>query len=141
MWNGWYYVKPIPGHAICNVGDALAVFSGGILRSNLHRVVSPPGLQATHTRWSLVFFTRPANDVELRALTQSSPAIAAAVAASPDLAKGHPQQTALEWYMRRIKNQRVNNRTGPETWRASRGTEHIDDTVSVKSKSPVVAAA
>ena len=31
--------KPIPGHAICNLGDAMAIFSGGILRSNLHRVV------------------------------------------------------------------------------------------------------
>ena len=32
--------QPIPGYAICNVGDALAIFSGGILRSNLHRVMS-----------------------------------------------------------------------------------------------------
>ena len=31
--------QPLPGHGICNVGDALALFSGGILRSNLHRVV------------------------------------------------------------------------------------------------------
>lgn len=31
--------QPIPGHAICNLGDAMSIFSGGILRSNLHRVV------------------------------------------------------------------------------------------------------
>lgn len=31
--------QPIPGHAICNIGDALALLSGGILRSNIHRVV------------------------------------------------------------------------------------------------------
>ncbi len=31
--------QPIPGHAICNIGDAMAIFSAGILRSNLHRVV------------------------------------------------------------------------------------------------------
>lgn len=31
--------QPIPGYAICNIGDALAIFSGGILRSNLHRVM------------------------------------------------------------------------------------------------------
>ena len=56
----WYYVKvrldriatgavalschllfqPVPGLAICNVGDALNIFSGGILRSNIHRVMS-----------------------------------------------------------------------------------------------------
>nr|VWP00262.1 Protein kinase domain-containing protein [Ganoderma boninense] len=35
----WQYIWRIPGHAICNVGDALTIFSGGILRSNLHRVV------------------------------------------------------------------------------------------------------
>ncbi|EKM58754.1 uncharacterized protein PHACADRAFT_248824 [Phanerochaete carnosa HHB-10118-sp] len=140
-WNGWYYVKPLPGHAICNVGDALAVFSGGILRSNMHRVVSPPKEQAAFTRWSLVFFTRPANDIELRALTDESPAIAAAVAAAPDPAKWHPGQTAQEWYFRRTRNQRVNNRTGPETWLASRGTEHVDDTVGLESAKPVAAAA
>ncbi|KAF8684886.1 hypothetical protein AX14_004079 [Amanita brunnescens Koide BX004] len=37
--EAWQYVKPIPGHAICNVGDALAILSGGILRSNMHRVL------------------------------------------------------------------------------------------------------
>ena len=31
--------KPLPGHAICNIGDSLNIFSGGILRSNIHRVV------------------------------------------------------------------------------------------------------
>jgi isopenicillin N synthase-like dioxygenase len=31
--------QPIPRHAICNIGDALFVFSGGILRSAMHRVV------------------------------------------------------------------------------------------------------
>ncbi|KAL1752676.1 hypothetical protein FB107DRAFT_219450 [Schizophyllum commune] len=29
---------PLPAHAVCNIGDALAILSGGILRSNLHRV-------------------------------------------------------------------------------------------------------
>lgn len=33
------YEQPIPGHAICNIGDALSIFSGGLLKSNLHRVV------------------------------------------------------------------------------------------------------
>ena len=34
--------QPLAGHAICNIGDALTVYSAGILRSNLHRVVSAP---------------------------------------------------------------------------------------------------
>ncbi|KAK0505609.1 hypothetical protein EDD18DRAFT_340388 [Armillaria luteobubalina] len=116
----WQYVKPIPGYAICNVGDALSLFSGGILRSNIHRVVPPPGPQAHLERWSLVYFTRPGNSVVLRPLVDESPVIAAAVENTDQL---NTPVTAKEWFTRRIKNQRMNNRTGPETWQASRGTE------------------
>ncbi|KAF5343657.1 hypothetical protein D9758_014697 [Tetrapyrgos nigripes] len=125
----WQYVRPLPGHAICNVGDALSVLSGGILRSNIHRVVPPPGQQSTLDRWSLVFFFRPGNSVQLRALTDQSPLIAEAVndAIENDsewaMKTFNPGQTAEEWFVRRVKYQRVNNRTGPETWMASRGTE------------------
>ncbi|GLB43791.1 putative clavaminate synthase-like protein [Lyophyllum shimeji] len=118
----WQYVKPIPGHAICNLGDAMALFSGGILRSNLHRVVPPPGAQSAHERWSLVYFTRPGNSVVLRALVEDSPLIAQAVAKTPEK-NFETSATSLEWFTRRIKNQRIKNRTGPETWMASRGTE------------------
>ncbi|KAF9466944.1 hypothetical protein BDZ94DRAFT_1157018 [Collybia nuda] len=118
----WQYIKPIPGHAICNVGDAVALFSGGILRSNLHRVVAPPGTQSDLERWSLVFFTRPSNPVILRALVDESPLIAKAVARSPEK-NFETGSTSQEWFARRIRNQRLNNRKGPETWLASRGTE------------------
>ena len=37
--NSLTFSKPLEGHAICNIGDALNVFSGGIMRSNIHRVV------------------------------------------------------------------------------------------------------
>ncbi|KAJ7116875.1 Clavaminate synthase-like protein [Mycena epipterygia] len=122
----WQYVKPIPGHAICNLGDAMVIFSGGILRSNLHRVVNPPGEQATLYRYSLVYFMRPANSVVLRALADESPMIAAAVANATDPKKFDPGVTSLEWFTRRVKNLRLKNRTGPETWMASQGTEHTD---------------
>ncbi|KAJ7491422.1 hypothetical protein B0H11DRAFT_2009023 [Mycena galericulata] len=122
----WQYVKPIPGHAICNLGDAMAIFSGGILRSNLHRVVNPPGAQGNLYRFSLVYFTRPGNSVILRALADESPLIAAAVASAPDPTKYDTGVTSLDWFTRRIKNQRVKNRKGPETWMASRGTEHTE---------------
>jgi isopenicillin N synthase-like dioxygenase len=120
--DSWQYVKPIPGHAICNLGDAMALFSGGILRSNLHRVVPPPGAQSHLERWSLVFFTRPGNSVVLRALVDESPMIAEAVARAPDK-NFETGSTSAEWFARRIKNQRIKNRKGPETWLASRGTE------------------
>jgi len=119
----WQYIKPLPGHAICNIGDALALFSGGILRSNMHRVVAPPGAQSQFERWSLVYFTRPGNDIQLRALVEDSQVIADAVAATPDK-NFETGSTSLDWFSRRIKNQRLKNRTGPETWMNSRGTEH-----------------
>ncbi|KAJ7822497.1 hypothetical protein B0H14DRAFT_3470740 [Mycena olivaceomarginata] len=101
----WQYIKPLPGHAIRNIGDALALFSGGILRSNLHRVV-----HAQQERWSLVYFTRPGNDVELRALVEDSKIVADAVARTPDK-NFETGCTSFEWFTRRIKNQRMNNRT------------------------------
>jgi isopenicillin N synthase-like dioxygenase len=67
----WVYVRPLPGHAIINLGDALVKFTNGLLKSNIHRVVAPPGAQATETRYSLVYFMRPGNDVVLRRLDGS----------------------------------------------------------------------
>ena len=101
--------QPLPGHAICNIGDALSVFSGGILQSNIHRVVPPPGIQGAYERWSLVFFTRPGNSRVLRALVENSPLIADAVREHPDR-NFDTGSTAAEWFARRIKYQRINNR-------------------------------
>lgn len=119
----WQYVKPIPGCAICNLGDAMSIFSGGILKSNMHRVVSPPKEQGRYVRWSMVYFTRPGDSVQLRALSEESLLIAKAVAETPER-NFNTGVTAREWFTRRIKNQRIKNRKGPETWRASRGMEH-----------------
>ncbi len=43
-------------------------FTNGLLRSNIHRVVSPPGDQGREIRWSLVYFSRPENEVLLKRL-------------------------------------------------------------------------
>ncbi|PLN86017.1 Clavaminate synthase-like protein [Aspergillus taichungensis] len=67
----WLYVRPLPGHAIINLGDAMVKFTNGLLRSNIHRVVSPPGDQADSTRYSLVYFSRPEDSVMLRRLEGS----------------------------------------------------------------------
>jgi len=122
----WQFIKPIPGHAICNIGDALKILSGGLLVSNMHRVIPPPGQQAFHTRWSLVYFSRPGNSVILEPLMASSPMIAKAMSEmSPEeQEKFHTGSTAGDWFKRRIKYQRIKNREGPESWKASRGTEH-----------------
>jgi hypothetical protein len=70
----------------------------------------------------------------LRAFTGESTVIAAAVGADEDTNRFNTGQTASEWFARRVRNQRVANRTGPETWRASRGTEHVDDTVKLETE-------
>ncbi|KAI0354635.1 Clavaminate synthase-like protein [Trametes cingulata] len=119
----WQYVKPLPGHAICNVGDALAIFSGGILRSNLHRLMPPPGQQSRYERYSVAFFTRPKNAVVLRPLTEQSRMIADAVAKNPK-EEYNSGATAGEWTSRRIRKLRLRNRKGPETWYEAKGTEH-----------------
>ncbi|KAM5535885.1 hypothetical protein V8D89_010503 [Ganoderma adspersum] len=119
----WLYVKPLPGHAICNIGDALSIFSGGILRSNLHRVMPPPGPQSRYERYSVAFFTRPNNNVVLRPLVEKSRNVADAVAKNPreEFSTG---ATAGEWTARRIRKLRLRNRKGPETWYESKGTEN-----------------
>lgn len=67
----WTYVKPLPGHCIVNLGDAMVKFTNRLLRSNIHRVVSPPGEQAKETRYSVVYFARPEDEVILKRLEGS----------------------------------------------------------------------
>ncbi|KAI0301921.1 Clavaminate synthase-like protein [Multifurca ochricompacta] len=119
----WKYVRPIPGHAVCNLGDAMAIFSGGILRSNLHRIMSPPKAQAAYDRWSIVYFTRPGNSIVLEPLSDQSALIAEAVSKASE-GKYNTGVTAGEWFQRRVSNVRIKNRKGPETWYQGRGTEH-----------------
>ncbi|KZT28362.1 Clavaminate synthase-like protein [Neolentinus lepideus HHB14362 ss-1] len=95
----WKYVKPIPGHAICNVGDALHIFSGGLLKSCVHRVMPPPGLQAQSERWSIAFFTRPCDHVILHPLVKMSGLVAVAAEEFPDIMSVH--STAAHWYTRK----------------------------------------
>lgn len=65
----WEWVKPLPGHAICNLGDAMVDFSGGKVSSGKHRVVAAPSEQAQYDRYSVVYFVRPEDAVVLEDLT------------------------------------------------------------------------
>ncbi|KAL5051949.1 hypothetical protein BDW71DRAFT_202090 [Aspergillus fruticulosus] len=97
----WQYVRPLPGHAIVNLGDAMVKFTNGLLRSNIHRVVSPPGEQADSTRYSLVYFSRPEDDVPLRRLEGSS--------RIPKLEEGVVEEiiNSKDWIIRRALGRRV----------------------------------
>lgn len=105
----WTYVRPLPGHCVVNLGDALVKFSGGRLRSNVHRVVPPPGEQAVCERYSLVYFCRPGNGVVLRSLMRGE----------EEEEKGEGV-TAEEWILRRALGRRR-----VDGWKDSGGTEGV----------------
>ncbi|KAL2006257.1 hypothetical protein VTN00DRAFT_9911 [Thermoascus crustaceus] len=97
----WCYVRPLPGHAIVNLGDAMVKFTNGLLRSNIHRVVAPPGAQGDSTRYSLVYFSRPEDDVQLKRLDGSN--------LIPPLATGMVEEeiNSKDWIIRRALGRRV----------------------------------
>lgn len=64
--RSWVYVKPMPGHAIINLGDAMVKFTNGALKSANHRVVPSPGAQGDEERYSVVYFVRPCNDTLMK---------------------------------------------------------------------------
>lgn len=96
----WCYVKPLPGHAIVNLGDSMVKFTNGLLRSNIHRIHSPPGAQADTTRYSLVYFNRTEDDVVLRRLESDK---------IPPLGKGEVEEEVKsgDWVYRRMLGKRV----------------------------------
>ena len=66
--ENWVYIRPEPGCAVINLGDAMVQWSGGILRSNIHRVATPPGQQAGYPRYSLAYLLRPEASASMRRL-------------------------------------------------------------------------
>ncbi|KAJ5246327.1 hypothetical protein N7468_001310 [Penicillium chermesinum] len=120
----WVYVRPLPGHAIVNLGDALVKFTNGLLRSNIHRVVAPPGAQADSTRYSLVYFARPEDTVMLRRLEGSD--------MIPPLVDGQTEEhiNSKDWIIRRALGRRID--LGKEIdYETSAGTEQISQRIKV----------
>ena len=64
----WEYIKPEPKCLIVNMGDAMVQWTGGVLRSNVHRVTYPPEAQAKHDRYSVAYLIRASSDVTMRKL-------------------------------------------------------------------------
>lgn len=114
--GSWAYVKPVDGHAVINIGDALVHFSAGILQSALHRVISAPGDQSESTKYSVVYFCRPEDRVILQPLKQSE-----LVSQRIETGRWHENEegiTAREWTLRRALGRR-----GMRKWEDSTGTE------------------
>ncbi|TAQ85502.1 hypothetical protein B7494_g6169 [Chlorociboria aeruginascens] len=116
-WNEWPWVRPLPGHAIINLGDAMVKFSNGLFRSNVHRVDPPVGLQKEVQRYSLVYFSRPRDDVLLKRIEGSDEI--------PPLAPGEVEEeiTSKDWVARRAMGKRVFNFKGTHHWDQMQGTE------------------
>lgn len=93
--NEWVYVRPIPGSAVVNLGDALVKFSAGLLRSNVHRVAPPLPPQDGLDRHSLVYFSRPEDSVVLRRLKGGI------IDAQPQSETQEVEMTSEEWILRR----------------------------------------
>ncbi|KAF9894684.1 hypothetical protein FE257_006574 [Aspergillus nanangensis] len=119
----WVYVRPLPGHTIINLGDAMVKFTNGLFRSNIHRVVSPPGLQADSTRFSLVYFSRPEDDVVLRRLEGSD--------RIPKLREGDVEEdiNSKDWIIRRALGRRGNPKD--IDFEKSAGTERLSQRIKV----------
>ncbi|MCJ1383935.1 hypothetical protein MMC17_007049 [Xylographa soralifera] len=97
----WLFVRPLPGCAIVNLGDAMTKFTGGLLRSSFHRVVLAPGEQAKVAKYSVVYFARPEDDVLLRRLGGGD--------VIPGLEEGETEEAvpSKEWVLRRALGRRV----------------------------------
>ncbi|KAF5722376.1 gibberellin 2-beta-dioxygenase 8 [Fusarium mundagurra] len=96
----WAFVRPLPGHAIINLGDAMVKFSNGRLKSGKHRVVPLPGLPGRLDRYSLVYFVRPADDVLMEPVEQYKDEPVVAVGGKVGEERVY---TAGEWLSHRLK--------------------------------------
>lgn len=70
--RNWRYIRPQQGCALINIGDTLTEWTGGLLRSSLHRVVSPPGDQAQLPRQSLAYLVRAERNATVQRLKGGS---------------------------------------------------------------------
>jgi isopenicillin N synthase-like dioxygenase len=66
--GGWIDVHIPPNEFVCNIGDLMMRWSNDRWVSTLHRVAVPPPDAAPQDRISLVFFTNPNPDAEVRCI-------------------------------------------------------------------------
>jgi isopenicillin N synthase-like dioxygenase len=64
----WQYIRPEQRCALVNLGDTSIEWVGGLLRSALHRVVTAPGVQASVSRQSIAYLSRPERSASMRRL-------------------------------------------------------------------------
>ncbi|KAL9002897.1 MAG: hypothetical protein Q9188_004203 [Gyalolechia gomerana] len=95
--DSWRWVKPLPGCAVVNLGDAMEVFTNGVLKSGLHRVIKAPGQQRVHDKYSVLIVARPEDQTPMKAFK------------SPMIPEDSPEQaraqvfTSIQWGNNKIK--------------------------------------
>lgn len=63
--SAWRWLRPKPNHLIVNLGDVFVSWTGGILRSNVHRIRHAPGDQRLVDRYSFTLAARAASDATM----------------------------------------------------------------------------
>lgn len=99
--GAWEYVKPEPGYAIVNLGDAMVTFTNGLLKSAKHRVVPAPGEQVNVDRYSIVYFVRPHNEAIMEPLEKFKDLADHLKVAGKFQPEGGDRITAGEWMRQR----------------------------------------
>lgn len=66
--DSWQWIRPQPGCLIVNMDDAMAEWTGGVLRSNMHRVNYAPGEQRFAERISVAMLVRPYKEAGMKRL-------------------------------------------------------------------------
>ncbi|KAH9814938.1 hypothetical protein DFH28DRAFT_969854 [Melampsora americana] len=70
----WKDVAVQPGAILVNIGDALEFWTGGKLKSTVHRVIQPTHPSQHHpTRFSIAYFCQPDPDAVLKNVLGNSP--------------------------------------------------------------------
>ncbi|KAL9106154.1 MAG: hypothetical protein Q9227_008802 [Pyrenula ochraceoflavens] len=66
--DAWLYVRPRPHCLVVNLGDAMVQWTGGLLKSNVHRINYAPGMQRLVERYSLAMLVRPEREASMKRL-------------------------------------------------------------------------
>ena len=76
VWTGqdWEDIPAVPGAFVVNLGDLMAQWTNDRWVSTLHRVVNPTGADWNRSRYSLVFFHQPNDDVLIESLDRGNAA-------------------------------------------------------------------
>lgn len=64
----WIPARPLPGHCMILLGEQISRLTHGALRPSIHRVCVPSGAERSLARCSLVYFSRPEDDIILKQL-------------------------------------------------------------------------